>query len=334
MPMTITANALAHFGLDEAATCFCWRIVPRLANAPAQPAFGLPAGYGVPEGYTSLDRDLIIDGLVYSSSANVMPTSVPCSIGLEIDGVDATLLFPESARLQQERVELRIYDGALVHLFALPWEAFLSGAATSVDIAPLLAGRLGAADLDDNSAQFELLPWSAFVGTNIGRTTGETCDVARFGCGRCRNLTDGSGVDIRLYGRTQNAQIVAAPVGESAHGMRLWISGIGKPNGWANFGVLRIASGPLTGAELPIKEFLASGEVRLRTPSPIVPDIGTLVQIEEGCDRTRTMCLTKSPNPGAPRAGGNMLNNRSFRPSGQRGLVKSKTSDKRPAGAG
>ena len=334
MPAIITARALEHFGLDEAAYCFCWSIVPRRADAPAQPGWGLPPGYGAPEGYTSLDRDLEIDGLSYNSSANVMPTSVPCSIGLEIDGVDATLLFPDSARLLQERVEARVYDGALVHLFALPWEAYLAGVCTGEDIARLLAGRLGAAEIDDNSAKFELLPWSAFLGTNVGRITGELCDCARFGRGRCLNLTDRSGVDIRLHGRTQTGQIVAAPAGDASHGMKLWVSlAQPKPNGWANYGVLRLVSGPLAGAEMPVKEWFATGEVRLRTPSPIVPAIGTLIEIEEGCDRTRTACLSKSPDPGAPKPDGNMINNRSFRPSGQRTLVKTKTSDKRPAGA-
>jgi hypothetical protein len=332
MSTTITANALTHFGLDESAYCFCWRIVPRQADALAQPTWGLPAGYGTPEGYTSLDRSLIIGGLEYSSTANVMPTSVPTSIGLEIDGVDATLLFPEQAQLQRERVELRIYDGALVKLFAIPWEAFLNGDADETDIARLLSGRLGEAQLDDHSATFEFLPISAVIeNAKIGTITSDLCNCPRFGRGRCKNLVIGDGVDIKLHGRTVIGIIKAAPEGKTAHGMNLYVQlDQTRLDGWANFGVLRIAGGDLKGAEMAIKQFRQTGEITLRSPCPIVPPVGTPIEIEEGCDRTLTMCLTKEPNPSSPTGDGNILNFRGYRCPGQKKLVKQKTS-KKPA---
>lgn len=315
--MIITANALTHFGLPEAATCFCWRIVPRKVGTPAQPQWGLPPGYGAPEGYTSLDQNLLIGDLLFQSSANVLPTSIPTNIGLDTDGVDATLLFPDAAPLLRERVEMRIYDNAFVHLFGLPWEAFLSGQSGASDIAPLLAGRLGSAEFDDNAATFELLPWSAFLNLVVGRMTGDMCDCARFGRGRCLNLVLHDGVDITQNGRTISGTIAAPPAGELAHGMKMWVvPSAARTQGWANFGVLRIANGPLDGAELPIKEWkpVTGGlvEVRLRVPCPVVLTPGTLVQVEEGCDRTRAMCLTKHPNPSAPTPAGNIVNFQGF----------------------
>lgn len=329
MPAFITASAETHFGLEESAYCFCWRLVPRLAVAPAQPLFGLPPGYGQPEGYTSLDRTLRIDGISYDSTVNVMPTAVPTNLGLEVDGVDATLLFPEAAGLQRERVEAQIYDGALAHLFALPWQAFLAGTCTAADIVPLLAGRLGKADLTDESANFEILSWSALVGTATGRTTGEYCSCARFARGRCTG-EDASGPDIKLHGRTVAGTVVAPPAGQSAYGMRLWLS-LASPRatGWGNWGVLRIKSGPLAGAEVAVKQWLGSGRIDLRLPLGIVPEPGTLIELEEGCDRTLKTCLAKEPNPGAPTGKGNTLNFQGFDPPGQAKLVKN-ASGKKP----
>lgn len=323
----ITANALKHFGLSEAAYCFCWRIVPRLVGAAAQPEFGLPPGYGFPEGYCGLDRNLTIKGLNYTSSANVMPTSVPCNIGLETDGVDAKILFPEAAPLLRERLELRLYEEALVHLFAIPWEAYLAGKCSDDDIAPLLAGRLGSAEFDDDAATFELLPWSVLLNGNIGRKTGDMCDCARFGRGRCKNLVTGDGIDITQFGRTIAATVQAPPEGEDEHGMKIWVSPwVPKAQGWANWGIFRIEAGPLRGAELPIKEWKPTAyglvEVRLRTPCPVVPDVGTLLSIEEGCDRTPTMCRTKEPNPSAPTGRGNIWNFQGFAAPGQKRLVQ------------
>lgn len=319
----ITANALLHFGLDEAATCFCWIIIPRKAGAPAQPDFGLPEGYGKPEGYTSLDRNLLVDGLLFVSAANVLPTQIPSNIGLDIDGVEATLLFPDAAPLLRERVEMRLYDGALAYLFALPWEAFLAGQATSADIVPLLAGRLGGAEFDDNAATFELLPWSALANTNIGRTTSDSCDCARYGRGRCLNLILLDGINITLHGRTIAATVAAPPAGQDVHGMRLWVSpSQARATGWANFGILRLASGSLEGAELPVKSWTVwpSGlvEVLLRVPCPVLPDVGAPLWVEEGCDRSRTMCLKKEPNPDAPTGRGNIWNFQGFDPPGIR----------------
>jgi len=322
----ITANALTHFGLDEAANCFCWRIVPRMAGAPAQPQWGLPPGYGAPEGYTSLDRDLLIDGLVYQSSANVLPTQIPTNIGLEPDGVEATLLFADAAPLLRSRVEMRLYDGALVHLFALPWEAFLAGQTNSSDIARLLAGRLGSAEFDDSAATFELLPWSSLANLTVGRTTSDLCDCARFGRGRCLNLVLRDGVDITQNGRTITASVAAPPPGQLAHGMKLWVNpGSPRATGWATWGVLRITSGPLAGAELSIKSWTvgAAGvvEVDLRVPCAVVPDVGTTLQIEEGCDRSPAMCKTKEPNPSTPTGRGNLFNFRGFDAPGQNRLA-------------
>jgi uncharacterized phage protein (TIGR02218 family) len=322
MPAQITANAATHFGLDEAAYCFCWRLVPRLTGAPAQPEHGLPPGYGAPEGYTSLDISLEVDGLVYDSTVNVLPSSIPTNLGLEIDSVDATLIFPEAAQLQRERVEAHIYDGALAHLFALPWEAFLAGETSDGDIVPLLAGRLGRADVTDDDANFEILSWASLLNTGVGRTTGESCDCARFGCGRCTG-EDGQGIDITQHGRTVTGTVVAAPDGLSAHGMRLWLDlDEVRASGWANWGVLRLTSGPLAGAEIPVKRWLSSGEITLRLPFPIVPEIGTSIELEEGCDRMLKTCIAKQPDPDNPTDEGNSLRFQGFDPPGQAKLVK------------
>lgn len=334
MPAAITANAATHFGLDESAYCFCWRLVPRYAGAPAQPLFGLPPGYGAPEGYTSLDRSLVIDGLNYDSTVNVMPTSVPTNLGLDVDSMDATLLFPAAAQLQRERVEARLYDGALAHLFALPWEAFLAGTITKDDIVPLLAGRLGKADLTDESAQFEILSWAALLNTSVGRTTGEYCDCARFGRGRCLG-EDADGVDITQHGRTVSGVVKAPPAGQSNYGTRLWLQlAQTRASGWANWGVLRITSGAMAGAEIAVKEWLASGQLDLRLPLPIVPDVGTTIQLEEGCDRTLKTCLAKEPDPGNVTGAGNSLNFQGFDPPGQAKLVKNKDGKKPTSTAG
>ncbi|RZA23265.1 MAG: DUF2163 domain-containing protein, partial [Proteobacteria bacterium] len=292
------------------------------SNAPAQPAHGLPPGYGPPEAYTSLDMPISFGGLIYDSIVNVQPTSIPTNLGLEIDSVDARLIFPQAAQLQRERVEAHVYDGALCHLFAYPWLAVLEGTATAADIIPLLAGRLGKARVTDEDANFEILSWASLINTRVGRTTGQYCDCARYGKGRCTG-EDGKGIDITQHGRTVSGVVTAPPPGETAFGMRLWLDlDEARVTSWANWGILRITSGPMAGAELPVKKWVATGEIHLRLPLPVVPAAGTTIELEEGCDRTLKTCISKQPDPDEPTPQGNVIRFQGFDPPGQAKLVK------------
>ena len=323
VPDVITANAKTHFGMSESATAFCWLLVPRLSDAPAQPSLNLGEGWGAPEGYTSLDADLEIEGVTFRSVAAILPASLPGTIGLETDGVEATLLFPEQLRLLRERVEAGLYDGALARLFGVAWEALQDGAPVADCVWPLVEGTLGNAEVVDEAANFELLPWSSYQNTNVGRMTGPACDCSRFGRGRCLNLILRDGVDIRLHGRTIGGSIAPIPDGDDASGMRFWLQlDAARPDGWADFGVLRFESGPLKGAEFPVKQWRGTGEVLLRVPCLVVPDVGTRIALEEGCDRQYKTCRTKEPNPDAPTGRGNILQFQGYDSPGQRKLVE------------
>lgn len=323
VPDVITVNARTHFGLSEAATAFCWLLVPRAAGAPAQPALGLGPGWGAPEGYCSLDTDLEIEGVTFRSVAAILPASLPGTVGLETDGVEATLLFPEQLRLLRERVEGGLYDGALARLFGVAWEALWNGEPLEDCVWPLVEGTLGNSQVVDEAANFELSPWSEYVNTSVGRTTGGRCDCSRFGRGRCLNLILGDGIDIRLHGRTAGGSIGVVPDGDDASGMRFWLQlDSPRPTAWADFGVLRFESGPLQGAEFAVKRWYGSGEVLLRTPCLVVPEVGTRIALEEGCDRQFVTCRTKEPDPDEPTGKGNIFNFQAYDSPGQRKVVE------------
>jgi uncharacterized phage protein (TIGR02218 family) len=272
----ISVDLAAHFGLKT--TSFCWL----LKITPTR---------GAPEGYTSLDRDLTISGVTYRSKSGAMPSSIPARLRLPVTAVDARLLF-EVGGFDRQRVELGHYDNARYQFSAVNFRGTLT------DQTILMAGQLGKADLDDYSANFELLPWAAIAARPQGRETSPLCDCARFGRGRCQNvvLFDGPTIDDHTDWNCAVTAVTSAT--------QFIVSGVNLA-AWDDprfLGVIRAASGEnfddtsFTGVEEVVKSYnAATGEVVLRLPLPYVPQVGDLFHCERGCDRSWATCLVQ-PN--------------------------------------
>ena len=92
---------------DLTTIAFCWRIERR---------------DGIALGFTTHDRDLAIDGLVYRAAPGMLPSAVALSDGFEPDTLDVSGALTSDA-ISDADLKAGRWDGAAVTIFMVDWEA-------------------------------------------------------------------------------------------------------------------------------------------------------------------------------------------------------------------
>jgi uncharacterized phage protein (TIGR02218 family) len=237
---------------------FCWRVSRR---------------DGIRLGFTTHDRALSIDGLVYSAAPGMLPSAVTRS-----DGFDAAALDVSGALTSDEISAADLaagrWDGAAILLFVVDWEQ------PDGERIVLARGVLGEVALKGAAFEAELRGPAALLDKPAVEQTSPDCR-AELGDRRCR---------IDLAPLTKVTRVTAVSADDV-----LEIEAAGEtPNAFA-FGRLRWLSGPNCGLSAMI---LASdgGRLTLRQ-APFSPAaVGDLVEIVEGCDKLFATCRERFAN--------------------------------------
>jgi uncharacterized phage protein (TIGR02218 family) len=304
----------AHLAQPQQSPCYLVLIEPRAMRDGVRVA---------PEGYTTLDEDVLYDpgprpgqseggapqggapqggapqggAILFRHENGTAPKEIPASIGLSNDSTDVVVLFSIGG-VSRARIMTGYYRDADVTIYLINYEDL------SQKHVVLTAGRLGKPDTTDSSVTWMVDTWSQIVGRNMGRTTSTICPWP-FMRSHCRNNVDGfdeidpdaldDGPKITDPGRTLGGNL--QNVYSKTHFKVSGITGApleGAPNGWANYGRLRITGGEFAGAEFEIKRWFASGELHLNVAMPFLPDEGVAVEVEEGCAHTWDACQAKN----------------------------------------
>jgi uncharacterized phage protein (TIGR02218 family) len=243
---------------------------------------------GVAIGFTSHDRDLVIDGMDYRAAPGMLPSAVSLSDGFDVDTLDVSGALTSDAITEADLGAGR-WDGARVRLFAVDWTAPEAGTLA------LARGELGDVGSRDGAFTAELRGATALLERPAIEYTSPECR-AELGDRRCR---------VDLAGRTRFARIIdvvddvtlrmdaAEPSANAyAYGRLRWIEG-------ANSGL----ASALLGSE--------GDEISLREPPPFAIGAGVLVELTEGCDKSFATCRERFANHasfrGEPHLPGNDL---------------------------
>jgi hypothetical protein len=255
------------------------------------------------EGYTSWDSDIVYNpgprpwnpgggNITFRRIGSAAPTEVPASLGLSTDSTDVSTLL-RIGGVTKARIMTGYYRDALATIYQITPEHLDYG-----DVV-LTAGRLGKCEFGDSRARFELVTWSELLNRPLGRTTNTLCQW-EFMRGHCRNNVDGFGEpdpDALDDGpKPTDAGKTMSGTLESVYSRsHLKVAGIvGKADGWANFGRLRITSGDYESAEFEIKRWKSTGEIWLNVATPFPLEEGVDVEVEEGCEHTWPACIAKN----------------------------------------
>lgn len=236
---------------------FCWRVERR---------------DGVALGFTTHDRDLVVDHFTYRATPGMLPSAITQTDGFDAAALDVAGALTSDAISGSDLVAGR-WDGASVTIFIIDWEA--------PEKAPTLLarGQLGDISMEGSGFSAELKGPTALLDAPVVEQTSPECR-ARLGDKRCR---------VDMSSRTRVTRIAAVADEETVE--------VERPMG-ANayaYGRLRWLSGKNSGLESAI---LSSSGVRLvlREPPHFAPTAGDLVEIAEGCDKRLVTCSGRFGN--------------------------------------
>ena len=259
--MTVTAflqHALATIAL-------CWRLERR---------------DGVALGFTSHDRDLEIDGLIYRAAPGMLPSSVTLSDGFELDTLDVEGALTSDA-IAPADLRAGRWDGAAVSLFMVDWEA------PDGDRLAIARGELGEVTIRGVAFEAELKGPTAMLDQPVVEQTSPECR-AQLGDKRCRVDMAGRVSLTRILAVVEEEVIdvaEAAPGNAYAYGRLRWIGGA---NSGLECPILRSAPSPGPGP--------AATRLTLREPPPLPAAEGDLIELREGCDKMLATCSGRFGN--------------------------------------
>lgn len=228
---------------------------------------------GVTIGFTSHDRAVSIDGLIYRASPGMAPTSIVETLGLEQDGLEVSGALTSDA-LHAEDIEAGKWDGAGLTILLFDW--------ADPEAAPLVlaAGTLGAISWSGSAFEVEFLGPASLLTAAAVPSTSPTC--------RAEFAGRGCGLNRRRF--TVEARVASAAGAMLALEMPL----DGDPDAYVH-GELRWLTGPNCGLRQQIVS--ASPSALLLVDAPRFPLSGTdRVELLQGCDRTIATCAARFGN--------------------------------------
>ena len=257
------------FKADLTSLAFCWRLDRR---------------DGVVLGFTSHDRDLRFDGLLYRAAPGMVPSAIERRDSLDAGTVELSGALTSSLITDADLLAGR-WDGARLRVMAVNW-------ADPEDEPLFIArGELGSVESDGRSFSAELRGPSAVLDAPVVEETSPECR-AELGDRRCRVDLSGRRVLARVVEAHDTAIMVDTTPGDCGFGKLNWLGG-------ANAGLVSAIRASV------------GKQVTLREPPPFLPTTGDLIELVEGCDKRLSTCATRFANAenfrGEPHLPGNDL---------------------------
>jgi uncharacterized phage protein (TIGR02218 family) len=256
---------------DLTTLAFCWRLTRR---------------DGITLGFTSHDRDVSVNGLVYRAAPGMVPSSVELTSGFDRDSVELAGALTSDAMREEDLIAGR-WDGAQLLLFLSDWTA------PGVQVQHLVRGELGNVSTADGRFTVDLLGPTHVFDAPVVEETSPGCR-AFLGDHRCRVDMAGRSRMTTIQTVESNAITVTAPLVEGVY----------------ETGQLRWLDGPNAGLAVMIA--VQQGNTLYLSKRPqFAVTAGTQVSLIEGCDGRFSTCTTRFNNAvnfrGEPHLPGNDL---------------------------
>ena len=239
---------------------------------------------GITLGFTSHDRDLTRDGLIYRAAPGMVPSAIHQSDGFDADDVELAGALASGAFTDADLRAGR-WDGARLTVSAADWSD------PAAEAIVLIRGSFGSVALRDGAFSVALRGATSVFDRPVSEETSPSCR-ASLGDRRCR-------VDLRGRARRVRAVAVAdATVTLDAP----------APDGIFSFGSLMWIDGPRAGI---VERVLTSTGNSVTLAEPVAVPAPVVVELHEGCDRQLSTCRDRFGNVanfrGEPHLPGNDL---------------------------
>lgn len=238
-----------------------------LAGPVTTAAYGwlLHRSDGVALGFTSYDRDVVLNSLTLRASPGMVPTTITESLGLEHDGLELKAALTADAISNDDLMAGR-WDGAQLQVFLFDW------ADPGSSVRPLAHGELGAVSLGEEGFIAELIGPTRQLDKAVVPVTSPGCR-ARF-CDAACGLSSARFQHIIMV--TADGAIVACdgdwpvPADNLVHGSLRWLDGencgLNSDIVAASGTHVELAQAPYFAVETPVRVALFEGcDKRLET---------------------------------------------------------------------
>jgi uncharacterized phage protein (TIGR02218 family) len=242
---TISAALGQHLDGEVTTLATCWR---------------MERADGWVRGFTDHDRDLEIDGLVYTAATGFLPSAIKSGSDLSVDNLDVDLTSG-------------LFDGARIEIFLVNWADLSQGRIV------LRKGWLGEVKRADSRFSAEIRGLANKLQQTQGILYSRLCRVD-LGSPEC-------GVDLGPLTDEYLIETVTAGDGFTIDTAR--------PSGFFTFGTCTFLSGANAGAATEVLSHINQA-IRLFTPMPRPLAAGDQVRLVAGCDKTPETCHARFGN--------------------------------------
>jgi uncharacterized phage protein (TIGR02218 family) len=260
MSKTISTELKAHLALETTTLAWCWKVTRR-----DNEVFG----------FTSIDRDLTVDGVTYEAASGITPSQIESRLDTSVPNLELTS-FLDSERITEADLLAGKWDAANVVIFEVNYADLSQG------ITVLRTGTIGEVTAGATTFRAEQRGLAQLLQQSIGRVFAAACD-ANLGDARCKldlaPLTVTGTIDLlnsrRIFGDSGRSEV------EDRFGA----------------GVITWLTGANAGLSMEIAQFHVGGGIVLHLPMPYDIAIGDTYSMVPGCRKRRTEdCSVKFNN--------------------------------------
>ena len=234
-------------------------------------------------GFTTHDRSLTVDAVVYESGPGLDITGIVTTAGFAVDNLELTTL-DDGAVFSRDEVLAGVWNNAKFIIQKLNWSDPSNG------VEPILSGKVGEATLRQGSLVFELRGMQQALQQPIGNVSTKTCRAhfADFPAANQNNLCGLAAPTFTttstVTGVTSNQVFVASGLTAAA-------------DDYYAEGVITWTSGNNAGLRQKVRTHAAGGALTLSLPMLLAVQVGDTFSIIAGCrKRLEEDCFTKFNN--------------------------------------
>lgn len=257
----VTPELIAH--INGRATTLAWLV--RLTRLD-----------GFVIGFTTHDRDLVVDGVRYEAASAILPTSVESTGNLSVDNLDVEGIL-DSEAISKEDLLSGLYNGARVDVFLCNWSDLTQG------YIHLRRGTVGEVTIRNGQYTSEIRGMLEPLQKLTGRYYVIECD-ASLGDKRCGIDIEALAFDaVSTGGTIDKVTIASAP----------------HDDGYYAGGRIDFKSGAHENVSIEIKDDATIGGVRTLTlwlPLATPMAAGEDMRIYPGCDKRKATCQSRFNN--------------------------------------
>ena len=262
--MSAKTELISHLQTGTTTTCHTWQVKRKDGRA---------------FGFTDHDMDLTFDGILFKANSGLTAGALQQTTGLAVDNTEVIGSLNDAAISETDLLAGR-FDGAEVVTWLVNWQ--------NPDQRMIrFRGTFGEINLSNGSFRVELRGLTEALNQSRGRVFQATCSAV-VGDGECR-------FDLGQ----PNFMVETAIKKTGKKGEYFLPSQQGFPDRWFEWGRARVVSGPAQGLIAVVRFDQEAGgfrRIELMVDFDLVPEVGDLVLLQAGCDKTATTCRTKFNN--------------------------------------